>query len=162
MQNNYFGKFEHSFILYIDPIHFDVINFSKHFSSVCCNEIVFTNSEDNLQNTPFDIHTFIEKLKNQTLSEFDLIFDNEVHIQNIWWDDILIISNLDKMDLILNEIRNTISNDNFKYLEISLRSLNNYFTCDNNRISKENINPNDFLNFIKNSDRYQDKELKFF
>ena len=75
MQNNYFGKFDHSFILYIDPIHFDVINFSKKFSSVYCNEIIFSNSEDIFQNATFNVNTFKEKLQNKTISEFDLTFD---------------------------------------------------------------------------------------
>jgi hypothetical protein len=106
--------------------------------------------------------SFTEKIKDKTITEFNIVFENNINIQNIWWDDILIISDFDKMVTILNDIRNTFSNDNIKHLEIALNSPNNYFTFDNNRISKENINPNDFLNFIKNSDHYQDKERKFF
>jgi hypothetical protein len=95
MENNYFGKLDNSFILYIDPIHFDILNFSKNFSTVYCNKINYANSEDNIHNSQLDLHTFIEKIKGKTISEFDLIFDDEIQIQNIWWDNLLVISNLD-------------------------------------------------------------------
>lgn len=163
MQNYYFGKLDNSFILYLDPCSIDLFDFSENFSTVYCNEIIFDDFDDfSLNNIQFSMISFIEKIKDKTITEFDVVFDDKIHIQNVWWDDILIICDLDKMDVILNEIRNTMSNDNIKYLEISLQSTNNYITCNNNRISKGNINPNDFLNFIKNSDRYQDKERKFF
>ena len=163
MQNYYFGKLDNSYIFYLDHYSIDLFNFSKNFSTVYCNEIIFDDFDDSsLNNKKISMISFTEKIKDKTVTEFNIVFENNIHIQNIWWDDILIISDFDKMVTILNNIRNTFSNDNIKYLEIALNSPNNYFTLDNNRISKENINPNDFLNFIKNSDRYQDKERKFF
>jgi len=163
MQNYYFGKLDNSFILYLDPCSIDLFDFRENFSTVYCNEIIFDDFDDSsLNNKKFSMISFTEKIKDKTITEFNVVFDNNIHIQNIWWDDILIISNLDKIDVILNDIRNTFSSNNIKYFEIALNSPNNYITLDNNRISKENINPNDFLNFIKNSDRYQDKERKFF
>ena len=163
MQNYYFGKLDNSFILYLDPCSIDLFDFSENFFTVYCNEIIFDGFDDSsLNNKKISMISFTEKIKDKTITEFNIVFENNIHIQNIWWDDILIISDFDKMVTILNDIRNTFSNDNIKYLEIALNSPNNYFTFDNNRISKENINPNDFLNFIKNSDRYQDKERKFF
>ena len=163
MQNYYFGKLDNSFILYLDPCSIDLFDFRENFSTVYCNEIIFDDFDDSsLNNKKFSRISFTEKIKDKTITEFNVVFDNNIHIQNIWWDDILIISNLDKIDVILNDIRNTFSSNNIKYFEIALNSTNNYITLDNNRISKENINPNDFLNFIKNSDRYQDKERKFF
>jgi hypothetical protein len=163
MQNYYFGKLDNSFILYLDPYSIDLFNFSKKFSIVSCNEIIFDDFDDfSLNNIQFSMISFIEKIKDKTITEFDVVFDDKIHIQNVWWDDILIICDLDKMAVILNDIRNTMSNDNIKYLEISLQSTNNFITSYNNRISKRIINPNDFLNFIINSDRYQDKERKFF
>lgn len=160
MQNNYFGKFDHSFILYIDPIHFDVINFSKQFSRVYCNEIIFTNSEDILQNTTFDVPKFIEKIQNNTISEFDLIFDDEVHIQNIWWDDLLVVANLDYLTLVLDLLKQTISVDELIKLDICIESPNYYFSFDS-KISKQEVTPNSFQDFIKDSDHYLDKEQKF-
>jgi hypothetical protein len=143
MQNNYFGKFDHSFILYIDPIHFDVINFSKKFSSVYCNEIIFSNSEDIFQNSTFNLNTFKEKLQNKTISEFDLIFDDEVHIQNIWWDDLLVIANLDNLNLVLDLLKQTISVDELFKLDICIESPNYFFSLDN-IISKQEVSPNSF------------------
>lgn len=160
MQNNYFGKFDHSFILYIDPIHFDVINFSKKFSSVYCNEIIFSNSEDIFQNSTFNLNTFKEKLQNKTISEFDLIFDDEVHIQNIWWDDLLVIANLDNLNLVLDLLKQTISVDELFKLDICIESPNYFFSFDN-IISKQEVSPNSFQVFIKDSDHYLDKEQKF-
>jgi hypothetical protein len=160
MQNNYFGKFDNSFILYIDPIHFDVINFSKHFSSVYCNEINFVNCQDEIQNAQLDLHTFIEKLKNKTISEFDLIFGDEIHIQNIWWDDLLVIANLDKLSLVLDLLKQTMSVGELSKLDICIESPNYYFSFDS-IISKQEVTPNLFKDFIKDSDHYFDKEQKF-
>lgn len=160
MQNNYFGKFDHSFILYIDPIHFDVINLSKQFSIVYCNKIIFSNSEDILQNTTFDVPTFIEKIQNKTISEFDLIFDDEVHIQNIWWDDLLVITNLDNLSLVLDLLKQTISVDELFKLDICIESPNYYFSFDS-IICKQEVTPNSFQNFIIDSDHYLYKEQKF-
>lgn len=160
MQNNYFGKFDNSFILYIDYINFDVINFSKHFSSVFCNEINFANCDDVIQNAKLDLHTFIEKLKNKTISEFDLIFDDKIHIQNIWWDDLLVISPLDNLDIVLTEIKQTIPADAVSKLDICINSPNYYFSF-NKIISKQEVSPILFQDFIKDSVHYQDKEQKF-
>lgn len=160
MQNNYFGKFDHSFILYIDPIHFDVINFSKKFSSVYCNEIIFSNSEDIFQNATFNVNTFKEKLQNKTISEFNLTFDEEIHIQNIWWDDLLVVANLDYLTLVLDLLKQTISVDELFKLDICIESPNYYFSF-NNIISKQEVTPNLFKDFIKDSDHYLDKEQKF-
>lgn len=160
MQNYYFGKLDNSFIFYIDPIHFDIINFSKHFSSVYCNEINFVNCQDEIQNAQLDLHTFIEKLKNKTISEFDLIFDDEIHIQNIWWDDLLLISNLDNLALVLDIIKQTIPADAVSKLDICINSPNYYFSF-NKIISKQEVSPISFQDFIKDSVHYQDKEQKF-
>lgn len=160
MQNNYFGKFDNSFILYIDPIHFDVINFSKKISTVYCNEINFVNCQDEIQNAQLDLHTFIEKLKNKTISEFDLIFDDDIHIQNIWWDDLLIISTSDNLDIVLTEIKQTIPADAVSKLDICINSPNYYFSF-NKIISKQEVSPISFQDFIKDSVHYQDKEQKF-
>lgn len=160
MQNNYFGKFDHSFILYIDPILFDVINFSKQFSILYCNKIIFSNSEDILQNTTFDVPTFIEKLQNKTISEFDLVFDDEVHIQNIWWDDLLVITNLDNLSLVLDLLKKTISVDELFKLDICIEAPNYYFSFDS-IISKQEVTSNSFQDFIKDSDHYLYKEQKF-
>lgn len=160
MQNNYFGKFDHSFILYIDPVHFDVVNFSKQFSSVYCNEIIFSNSDDILQNARFNVNAFKEKLQNKTISEFDLIFDEEIHIQNIWWDDLLVIANLDNLSLVLGQLKQTLSVGELSKLDICIESPN-YFFSFNNKISKQGVSPISFQDFIKNSDHYLDKEQKF-
>ncbi|MBP6127332.1 hypothetical protein [Flavobacterium sp.] len=160
MQNYYFGKLDNSFIFYIDPIHFDIINFSKKISTVYCNEINFVNCQDEIQNAQLDLHTFIEKLKNKTISEFDLIFDDEIHIQNIWWDDLLVISNLDNLEIVLTEIKQTISADAVSKLDISINSPNYYFSF-NKIISKQEVSPISFQDFIKDSVHYQDKEQKF-
>jgi hypothetical protein len=160
MQNYYFGKLDNSFILYIDPIHFDIINFSKKISTVYCNEINFVNCQDEIQNAQLDLHTFIEKLKNKTISEFDLIFDDKIHIQNIWWDDLLVISNTDNLDIILAEIKKTISEDEISKLDNCIQFPNHYFSY-NKLISKQEVLPQSFLDFIKDSVHYQDKEQKF-
>ena len=160
MQNNYFGKFDNSFILYIDPIHFDVINFSKKFSTVYCNEINFVNCQDEIQNAQLDLHTFIEKLKNKTISEFDLIFDDDIHIQNIWWDDLLIISTSDNLALVLEITKQTLTSEALPKLDICINSPNYYFSF-NKMISKQKVSPISFQDFIKDSVHYQDKEQKF-
>jgi hypothetical protein len=162
MQNFYFGKLDNSFILYIDPFNIDLFNFSKHFSSVYCNEIHFDNCADNsLNNKEFSIISFIEKIKNKTISEFDLIFDDKVHIQNIWWDDLLVISNLDKLDIVLAEIKKIIPLDELSKLDNCIQFPNNYFSY-TKLISKQEVSPQSFLDFIKNSEHYQDKEQRFF
>lgn len=160
MLNNYFGKFEHSFILYIDPVPFDIINFSKHFTSVNCNEIIFSNSEDNLQNASFDVHIFSETLKNKTISEFDVIFDDGLHVQNIWWDDLLVISPLNDLDIVLNLIKPSIPLEEQSKLDICIESPNYYFSF-NKIISKQEVSPISFQDFIKDSVHYQDKAKKF-
>ena len=160
MLNNYFGKFEHSFILYIDPVQFDIINFSKHFTCVSCNEIIFSNSEDNLQNASFDVHIFSETLKNKTITEFDLIFDDGLHVQNIWWDDLLVISPLNKLDIVLNLLKPSIPLEEQSKLDICIESPNYYFSF-NNKISKQEVSPISFQDFIKDVSHYLDKEQKF-
>lgn len=160
MLNNYFGKFEHSFILYIDPVQFDIINLSKHFTSVSCNEIIFSNSEDNLQNASFDVHVFTEILKNKTISEFDVIFDDGLHVQNIWWDDLLVISPLNKLDIVLNLLKPSIPLEEQSKLDICIETPNYYFSF-NNKISKQEVSPISFQNFIKDAVHYQDKAKKF-
>jgi hypothetical protein len=160
MQNFFFGKFDNSFILYIDPIHFDIKNFCEPFSTVYCNEINFANSEDQIQKTKFHVNAFIEKQKNKTISEFDITFDNKTHIQNIWWDDLLIISNLDNFDLVLAIIKQTMPKEAISKLDNCIQSPNYYFSF-NKMISKQKVLPNSFQDFIKDSVHYQDKEQKF-
>jgi hypothetical protein len=161
MQNFYFGKLDNSFILYIDPFNIDLFNFSKHFSSVYCNEIIFDNCTDySLINTKFPITSFIEKIKNKTITEFDVVFDDKIHIQNVWWDDLLIISNTDNLDIVLAEIKKTISEDELSKLNNCIQFPNHYFSY-TKLISKQEVSPQSFLDFIKDSVHYQDKEQKF-
>lgn len=161
MQNFYFGKLDNSFILYIDPFNIDLFNFSKHFTSVYCNEIIFDNCADNaLINTKFPITSFIEKIKNKTITEFDIVFDDKIHIQNVWWNDLLVISNLDNFDIVLAEIKKTISGDELSKLDNCIHFPNYYFTY-TKLTSKEEVSPHSFLDFIKDSVHYQDKEQKF-
>ncbi len=161
MQNFYFGKFDNSFIVYIDPFNIDLFNFSKHFSSVYCNEIIFDNCADYaLINTKFPITSFNEKIKNKTITEFDIVFDDKIHIQNVWWDDLLVISNTNNLDIILAEIKKTISEDELSKLDNCLNFTNYYFSY-TKLTSKEEVSPHSFLDFIKDSVRYQDKEQKF-
>ncbi len=162
MLNNYFGKIDNSFILYIDPINLDIINFSRSFTFVHCNEIIFDRFEDNCQNnTRFSVNSFVEKIKMKTITEFDLIFDNNIHIQNVWWNDLLIKSELSNLEKVLNEIKKSIPNDEISKLDTCIQSPNYYYHL-SNKITKQKVSPNSFTNFIKNSDRYQDKERKFF
>lgn len=163
MKNIYFGKFDDSFILYFDPINIDISKIARDIKSVYCNEIIFDNYEDKtLNNKKLDLNSFIEEIKDKIIIEFDLILDKNTHIQNIWWDDILIISKLDLMAEILNNITNFISIENLKYLEISLQSPNDYITFENDTADRQKINPSEFLDFIKNSDRYEDKVQKIY
>ena len=163
MKNIYFGKFDDSFILYFDPINIDISKIARDIKSVYCNEIIFDNYEDKtLNNKKLDLNSFIEEIKDKIIIEFDLILDKNTHIQNIWWDDILIISKLDLMAEILNNITNFISIENLKYLEISLQSPNDYITFENDTADIQKINPSEFLDFIKNSDRYEDKVQKIY
>ena len=161
MQNIYFGKFDNSFILYLDPINIDILDFSKKFSSIYCAEIHFDNCADNsLINEEIPIISFIEKIKNKTITEFDMVFDNKIHIQNVWWDDLLVISNLDKLDIVLAEIKRIIPLDELSILDNCIQFPNNYFIL-NKLISKQEVVANSFHDFIKNSVHYQDKEKKF-
>lgn len=163
MKNIYFGKFDDSFILYFDPINIDISKIARDIKSVYCNEIIFDNYEDKtLNNKKLDLNSFIEEIKDTIIIEFDLILDKNTHIQNIWWDDILIISKLDLMAEILNNITNFISIENLKHLEISLQSPNDYITFENDTADRQKINPIEFLDFIKNSDRYEDKVQKIY
>jgi hypothetical protein len=161
MQNYYFGKLDNSFIFYLDTCNIDILNFSKKFSSINCAEIHFDNRGDkSLIDIKFSMLSFIEKLKNKTISEFDLIFDDEIHIQNIWWDDLLVISNLDNLDIVLAEIKKTISEDELSKLDNCINFPNYYFSY-TKLISKQGVSPHSFLDFIKDSVHYQDKEQKF-
>ena len=162
MQNYYFGKLDNSFILYIDPFNIDLFNFSKNFSTVYCNEINFDNCADNsLINTKFPITSFIEKIKNKTITEFDVVFDDKIHIQNVWWDDLLVTSNLDNLDIVLAEIKKTILEDELSILDNCIHFPNYYFSY-TKLTSKQEVTPHSFLDFIKDSVHYQDKEQKFF
>jgi|688.fasta_scaffold195821_2 hypothetical protein len=161
MQNFYFGKLDNSFIVYIDPFNIDLFNFSKHFSSVYCNEIIFDNcAENSLINTKFSITSFIEKIKNKIITEIDIVFDYKIHIQNVWWDDLLVIANLDKLSLVLDLLKQTMSVRELSKLDICIESPNYYFSFDS-IISKQEVTPNLFKDFIKDSDHYFDKEQKF-
>jgi hypothetical protein len=162
MQNYYFGKLDNSFILYLDPFCIDILNFSKKFSSVHCTEIYFDNCVDNsLINTKFPMISFIEKIKDKTITEFDVVFDDKIHIQNVWWDDLLVILNLDNLDIVLSEIKKTISEDELSKLDNCINFPNHYFSY-TKLISKQEVFPHSFLDFIKDSVHYQDREQKFF
>jgi hypothetical protein len=162
MQNYYIGKLDNSFILYLDPFNIDLFHFSKFFSSVYCNEINFDNCADYaLINTKFPITSFNEKIKNKTITEFDIVFDDKIHIQNVWWDDLLVISNTDNLDIVLAEIKKTISEDELSKLNNCIQFPNYYFSY-TKLISKQEVSPHSFLDFIKDSVHYQDKEQKFF
>jgi hypothetical protein len=162
MQNYYFGKLDNSFILYLDPYSIDLFNFSKKFSIVSCNEIIFDDFDDfSLNNIQFSIISFIEKIKDKTITEFDVVFDDNIHIQNVWWDDLLVILNLDNLDIVLSEIKKTISEDELSKLDNCINFPNHYFSY-TKLISKQEVFPHSFLDFIKDSVHYQDREQKFF
>ena len=70
------------------------------------------------------------------------------------------IANLDNLNLVLDLLKQTISVDELFKLDICIESPNYFFSLDN-IISKQEVSPNSFQVFIKDSDHYLDKEQKF-
>lgn len=163
MKNIYFGKLDNIFILYIDPFCIDLIKFSKVFSSVYCNEIIFDNyNTDIYNNKKFNNDLFVKSLKEkQIIAEFNIVFDCNTHIQNVWWDDLLVISYDFNLEKIIKEVKNSMSSIEISMLKECIKTPNYYFNFKNEKIFKQKINFNKVIEFIKNSDRYQEKEYKF-
>ncbi|MFZ4106340.1 hypothetical protein [Flavobacterium sp.] len=163
MHNLYFGKSNNRFLLYLDPINIDLLELTKKSNYVVCNELQFDGDEEiSVRNSILTSASLINLLqKNKSLTEFNLIIDNKLHIENIWWDDVLIISNFESMIYFIYELRAKLNAKNQKLLDLMLSKPGTYFTVNQNNIIETSIEAITFISFIKDSERYIEKEYKF-
>jgi hypothetical protein len=163
MRNLYFGKFNNQFFLYLDPLSIDFLQLIKRSNYVVCNELLFDGDKEiSVSNSILTATSFISLLKNnKPLTEFNLIIDNKLHLENIWWDDVLIISNFETIIAFIYDLRAQKNTECQKLLDLMLSKPETYLSIDNNKIKEKSIPAIDFISFIKDSDRYIEKEKKF-
>lgn len=163
MRNLYFGKSNNRFLLYLDPLTIDFLELIKRSNYVVCNELLFDGDKEiSVSNSILTATSFISLLKNnKPLTEFNLIIDNKLHIENIWWDDILIISDFETIIAFIYDLRAKSNSEYQKLLDLMLSKPGTYLSIVNNKIKKKSIAAIDFISFIKDSNRYIEKEKKF-
>ena len=163
MRNLYFGKSNNRFFLYLDPLSIDFLELIKRSNYVVCNELIFDGDKEiSVINSILTATSFISLLKNnKPLTEFNLIIDNKLHIENIWWDDILIISDFETIIAFIYDLRAKSNTECQKLLDLILSKPGTYLSIVNNKIKEKSIAAIDFISFIKDSDRYIEKEKKF-
>ena len=163
MRNLYFGKSNTSFILYLDPLSIDFIELTKKSNYVVCHELLFDGYEDiSVSNTIITSDSFISLIQNKKpITEFNLIIDNKTHIQNIWWDDLLIISDFETILIFIKELKAKLNTEHQKLLDNMLSKPETYLSIDKHKITETSVAAIDFISFIKDSDRYLEKENKF-
>lgn len=163
MRNLYFGKSKNLYYLYLDPISIDLLEFTRNSNYVICNELHFDGASVNPEKkSVFTLPDFRNLIQsNNSIVEFNLITDNKTHIQNIWWDDLLIISDFVTIINFTNEIRAKLNSIENSYLDLMLSKPNTYFTISNKKIENKYIGADNIISFIKDSERYLEKESKF-
>ncbi len=161
--NLYFGALNSTYFLYIDPIEFNIERLFNNVKDIQCNSVFFDglNSKE-IVNQNLTMNAFQEMLEvPHTLSEFDMILDHTIHIQNIWWDDLLIISDFESIHSFLNANKESFASSFNLIMDNLNKATNTLLTYCEGEITETPMNPTDFLSYMKNSDRYLDKEIKF-
>lgn len=159
--NFYFGKInENESLLYLDPFDTDFHKLLHHYKTIYVKEIYF-DFQNNCKDREFMGIEFIEYIaQRKKIEEFEVTLNKTLKITNIWWDDILIQGPEKEIIRFLEVIP---ENERFKSMsEIKelMHIKNEYITSHKNLITKKHIRTDVFLSFIKNPDRYPDKELK--
>jgi|688.fasta_scaffold1179191_1 hypothetical protein len=162
MNEIYFGKTGDRYYLYLDPINFKIDDLIVNTCKIHCNEIIFDGIKSEIiNNKSYSQYDFIELLnRNNSISEFDLFIDENIHVQNIWWNDLLLISNLEIINLFIHSLKPKLCLYQNKIIKKTPLLTNKLLSISNNIISKTSMKPNEFISYIKNSERYLQKELK--
>jgi hypothetical protein len=162
MTDFYFGKLDSHYLLYLDPVEITIFELISNYNVINCNDLVFDGLDNNsIKNQRFTFSEFYDLMLNsKPIVEFDLLIDDKIQVQNIWWNDILLISNLETILSFIELINKNKTPKSISILNSLIQNPNIYFKISDNQISKTFIEPSDFIAFIKNSDRYLEKELK--
>jgi hypothetical protein len=161
--NLYIGEQDSVYSIYIDPIEFNIERLFNNVEDIHCNSVFFAglNSKE-IADQNLTMNAFQEMLAvNNTLSEFDMILNQTIHIQNIWWNDLLIISDFQSIISFLNANKDSFASSYDLIMDYMKKATNTLFTYCEGEITETPMNPTDFLSYMKNSDRYLDKEIKF-
>lgn len=161
--NLYFGELNSTYYLYIDPIELNIERLFNNVINIHCNSVFFDglNSKE-IVDQNLTMNALQEMLEvSHKLSEFDMILDHTIHIQNIWWDDLLIISDLESIHSFLNANKESFASSYDMIKEKMKKVTNTLITHCEGEITETPMNPKDFFSYMKNSDRYLDKEIKF-
>ena len=162
MNELYFGKIDERYFFYLDPIAFNINEFVVKSKNIYCNELIFDSIKCEIINKKsYSKNDFIELLnRNNIISEFDLIIDENIHIQNIWWNDLLLISNMEIINLFIHYLKPKMTLFQLNLLENIFSNPNKLFLFSKDIIYETPMNPNEFITYIKNSERYLQKEFK--
>lgn len=162
MTDLYFGKVDTRYLLYLDPIEINLQELIKNSNSIYCNELIFDGLEENLiKNQIFTLPAFSDLVfNNPPIVELDVLIDGITQVQNVWWNDILMISDLDTIKSFIETNKKIIAPKSFFLFDTLTQNPNIYFTISDNHNSKTYIEPSEFIAFIKNSERYSDKASK--
>jgi hypothetical protein len=163
INNLYIGEQDSVFSIYIDPIDFNIERLFNNVIDIQCNSVFFygLNSKE-IANQNLTMNAFQDLLAiNHTISEFDMILNHTIHIQNIWWNDLLIISDFESVNSFLNVNKANFASSYDLIMDKMKKATNTLLTQYEGEITETPMNPADFLSYMKNSDRYLDKEIKF-
>ena len=97
MADFYFGKLDSHYLLYLDPVEITIFELISKSDVIHCNELVFDGLDNNsIKNQEFTVPVFSDLIFNsEPIVEFDLLIDNIIRVQNIWWNDILLLTNIE-------------------------------------------------------------------
>jgi hypothetical protein len=163
INNLYIGEQDSVYSIYIDPIEFNIERLCNNVKNIHCISVFFDglNSKE-IADQNLTMNAFQEMLAvNNTLSEFDMILNQTIHIQNIWWNDLLIISDFQSIISFLKANKESFASSYDLIMDKMKKATNTMFTYCEGEITETPMNPTDFLLYMKNSDRYLDKEIKF-
>lgn len=161
--NLYIGKLNSTIYLYLDPIEFNIDKLFNNVQNIHCNSVIFDGLNcKEIVNQNLKIKEFNEILEeNNSLYEFDMILNHNIHVQNIWWNDLLIIAEIDSFQTFLNSNKESFSLS-YDMIMNNMKKANNKLVISyDDKTTKISMNPTDFISYMKNSDRYLHKEFKF-
>lgn len=161
MWDFYFGKLSNNkFLFYFDSYDIDFKNITKDYKNILVNEIYF-DFQNCLKFSYLTIPEFMSIIKNnKPIKEFDVILDGKLQMINVWWNDIILIGEKKEIEFFLTNNQKSMEHDSFEFYLYLMKKENTYISFYKKEITKANIAPDDFMDFIKNSDRYLDKERK--
>jgi hypothetical protein len=159
----YIGEQDSVYSIYIDPIEFNIERLFSNVKDIHCNSVFFDGLNSNeIAGQNLTVNAFKERLTvNHRVSEFDMILNHTIHIQNIWWNDLLIISDFESIISFLNANKESFASSYDLIMDSMKKATNKLLTHDEGDITETPMNPTDFLSYMKNSDRYLNKEIKF-